>query len=494
MPGAMPNAAHGLPPWTNNMEIPQNVMRTQALFNPLSFQNTPQVKGRQIPGAPYTKPILTIHPTPLKSRVETQIPIKMTLFPVPQGVTKLHLPTQTISKPKLLVKPSPERSPDTLELYTMLVCSSAMENPEILRKALERAAAPEISPSQSSESGSDEEDDRKPLNGGEVLICSGCITRERKRAARKKVKKVEEEESWHKDEAKRVIVFNTHEVKDWQSPTSQPPSEATGDRPEPIVPDGALQVDAPMRIACYCRHQNEKIGFRVIFTIKDYQDRLIAQAITSSIMITDDHKTHNLLPISGQASGAPDGQMYPGSTSYSNERSYDMTSGAVPSMPPFRISPSTSDLQSLPQNFMPYPQPMNYPPPNPPQAISTTMAPRHPSPQASPSTPSGPPLSKKRKASASGKVPTGLAMTKLETGQPAMNNGPFVPVSATTSAIQSPFTPNLPNFSSNEQPFCPPAPMQNIATHFSTGPPTPNGNDQIFIPQSSCDLIQPTLF
>ncbi|TGO17444.1 hypothetical protein BTUL_0017g00240 [Botrytis tulipae] len=482
MPGTMPNAAHGLPPWTNSMEIPPNIMRAQAHFNPLSFQNTPHVKGRQIPGAPYTKPILTIHPTPLKSRVETQIPIKMTLFPVPQGVTKLHLPTQTISKPKLLVKPPPERSPDTLELYTMLVCSSAMENPDVLRKALERAAAPEVSPSQSSDNGSDEEDDRKPLNGGEVLICSGCITRERKRAARKKIKKVEEEESWHKDEAKRVIVFNTHEVKDWQSPTSQPPSEATGDRPEPMVPDGALQVDAPMRIACYCRHQNEKIGFRVIFTIKDYQDRLIAQAITSSIMITDDHKTHNLLPISGQASGAPDGQMYPGSTSYSNERSYDMTSGAVSGMAPFRVSPSASDLQSLPQNFMPYPQPMSYPPPNPPQAISTTMAPRHPSPQASPSTPSGPPLSKKRKASASGKVPTGLAMTKLETGQPAMSNGPFVPVSATTSAIPSPFTPNLPNFSSNEQPFCPPAPMQNIPTHFNTGPPTPNGNDQIFIP------------
>ncbi|ESZ95701.1 hypothetical protein SBOR_3921 [Sclerotinia borealis F-4128] len=481
MSGIMPNAAHGLPPWTNSMEVPHNMMRTQAQFNPLSFQNTPQYKNRQNSGVSYTKPILTIHPTPLKSRVETQIPIKMTLFPVPQGVTKLHLPTQTISKPKLLVKPPPDRSPDTLELYTMLVCSSAMENPDILRKALERAAAPEFSPSQSSDSGSDEDDDRKPLNGGEVLICSGCITRERKRAARKKVKKVEEEESWHKDEAKRVIVFNTHEVKDWQSPTSQPPSEATGDRPEPFVPDGAMQVDAPMRIACYCRHQNEKIGFRVIFTIKDYQERLIAQAITSSIMITDDHKTHNLLPIPGQVSCAPDGQMFSGPTSYSNERNFDMTSGVVPGMHPFRVSPSASDLQNLPQNFMPYPQPMNYPPSNPPQTISNTMTPRHPSPQASPSTPSGPPLSKKRKASSSGKVPTGLAMTKLETGQMGMNIGPLVPVSAATSTIPSPFTPNLPNFPSNEQPFCQPAPpMQHVSTHYNTGPPTPNSNDQLY--------------
>ena len=27
---------------------------------------------------------------------------------------------------------------------------------------------------------------------------------------------MEEEESWHKDEAKRVVVFNAQEIKDWQ--------------------------------------------------------------------------------------------------------------------------------------------------------------------------------------------------------------------------------------------------------------------------------------
>ncbi|QSZ32766.1 hypothetical protein DSL72_002345 [Monilinia vaccinii-corymbosi] len=497
--GAIPNGSHGLPPWTNPGDTPCNMMRTQLQFNPMTFQNTPQYKSCQNLGAPYTKPILTIHPTPLKSRVETQIPIKMTLFPVPQGVTKLHLPTQTISKPKLLVKPPPERSPDTLELYTMLVCSSAMEDPDILRKTLERAAAPEVSPSQPPDSGSDEEDDKNPLNGGEVLICSGCITRERKRAARKKVKKVEEEESWHKDEAKRVIVFNTREVKDWQSPTSQLSSEATGDRPEPIIPDGAMQVVAPMRIACYCRHQNEKIGFRVIFTIKDHQDRLIAQAITSSIMITDDHKTHNLLSLSGQVSGAPDGQMFSGPTSYSNERNFDMASGAVRGMSCFRVSPSASDLQSLPQKFMLYPQPMSYPPPNPLQAISTAITPRHPSPQASPSTPSGPPVSKKRKASSSSKVPTGLAMTKLETGQPGMNIGPLVPVSA-SSTIPSPFTPNGQTFPPNELPFCQPAPpIHHVSPHFNTGPPTPNSNDHLFIsnghrPQSTDNLAMHQLY
>ena len=153
-----------------------------------------------------------------------------------------------------------------------------MQNPEYRRRAFARAATasqPQDNRSdESAEGASDEDDENKPLNGGEVKICTGCITRERKRAARKKVKKVEEEESWHKDESRRVIVFNTHEVKEWQQPSSQVQSEATGDRLEPMVHEGAMQVDAPMRIACYCRHQNEKLGFQVIFTIKDCNDRL----------------------------------------------------------------------------------------------------------------------------------------------------------------------------------------------------------------------------
>lgn len=222
-----------------------------------------------------TPPRLTIHPAPLKSRVETQIPIKMTLFPVPPGVTKLHLPTHTISKPKLLAKPPVTKSPETLELSTMLVCTSAMRDPVKLRRAFLRAAGadpgsqkrPERRSSLGDVINDEEDDESKPLNGGEVVICPGCITRERKRAARKKMKKVDEEESWLKDEHRRVIVFNTHEVKEWQAPTKDSVAESEGDGPPPLVPDGAKQVDAPMRIACYCRHQNEKLGFQCVVPI-----------------------------------------------------------------------------------------------------------------------------------------------------------------------------------------------------------------------------------
>ncbi|RDL38238.1 Uncharacterized protein BP5553_02578 [Venustampulla echinocandica] len=433
-------------------------------------------------GPPY-RPILTIHPTPLKSRVETQIPIKMTLFPVPAGITKLHLPTHTISKPKLLAKPPPERSPETLELYTTLVCTSAMQNPEYRRRAFERAAAPlrqeeepqDIKPE-------DEKEEDKPVNGGNVEICPGCITRERKRAARKKVKKVEEEELWHKHEAKRVIVFNTHEIKDWQAPTAQPLSDTTGDRAEPFVPEGAMQVDAPMRIACYCRHQNEKLGFQVIFTIKDYQDNLIAQEITSSIMITDDHKTHNMAPLTAQTSNSSDGQMFSGAGSFPIDNQFDPSTGPVGDAGPFNLSQSNSDLQALRGNInLQFPASINLnPPSHPSQATSTTITPRNLSRQSSPSASSGP-ISKKRKASSSGNLPPGLAMTKLETGPVSPGQAGSSSMNAATSTLPSPFTPNIASFSPPDQSFGqPPANMPYIAHPFTTGPPTPNSNDHVF--------------
>jgi hypothetical protein len=461
-----------LPPMPQTFNQPQQIPRMPP---PNMFPNM---------GAPY-KPVLTLHPTPLKSRVETQIPIKMTLYPMPVGITKLHLPTHTISKPKLLAKPTPERSQDTLELYTTLVCTSAMQNPENRRKAFERAAASEpVKEESPGEGGSDEDDENKPLNGGDVKICVGCITRERKRAARKKVKKVEEEESWHKDEAKRVVVFNTHEVKDWQTPTSQPPSEATGDRAEPFVPDGAMQVDAPMRIACYCRHQNEKLGFQVIFTIKDWQDRLIAQEMTSSIMITDDHKTHNAPPtLSTQLSTGSDGQIFAGSAAFSTNNAFDIPGGSAGNMPPFRLSHSSSDLQGMQRDFnVQFPPPTSAAPSSQPSATtSATMTPRSLSRQTSPTAPTGP-SSKKRKASGSSKVPSGLAMTRLETGDTTLPPGPPTTLmSASTSAAASPFSPNLTAFPLPDQQFSQSsATIPNIPQQYNTGPPTPNSNDQVF--------------
>ncbi len=173
LPSALPPSGLTPSPVLNNVSPPYTLTHSQPANN--------------------FPPRLTVHPTPAKSRVETQIPIKMTLFPMRPGVTKLHLPPHTISKPKLLSKPAAVKSPDTLELHTVLVCTSAMRDPVKLQRAFARAAGtypqPKQEPTRRSSSGDliteDDDDESRPLNGGEVVICPGCITRERKRAARR---------------------------------------------------------------------------------------------------------------------------------------------------------------------------------------------------------------------------------------------------------------------------------------------------------------------
>ncbi|OAQ79881.1 membrane-tethered transcription factor [Purpureocillium lilacinum] len=394
---------------------------------------------------------LRIMPTPLKSRVETQIPIKMTLSPLPPGVTKLHLPAHTISKPKLLAKPAPERSPDTLELHVTLVCTSAMEQPGMKQKALDRACKlpqrhlPDL------------DDENSPQNGGDVRICQGCITRERKRAARKKIKKPDEEKLWGLDEERRVIVFNTQEVKEWQPLSGV--MDPNG-RPETVASNLAMQIDAPMRIACYCRHHNEKMGFNVIFTIKDFQDRVIAQAMSNPIMITDDHKTHPMT----QASSQP--AMSEAVTSSTAAQDPATSSLGPPAQNGYHMSPSASDHHAGQRNG----QSPSYAASTSGKTTPTMSAATAPTRTMSrpPSPSQGGPLAKKRKSSGSGtRVPNGLTMTRLETSPP--------PGSQTTSAqlstATSPFSPNPAAFSQMEQMFG--------QQPFANGPPTPGSSDQV---------------
>ncbi|MCJ1477367.1 hypothetical protein MMC13_006038 [Lambiella insularis] len=436
-------------------------------------------------------PVLVIHPTPHKSRVETQIPIKMTLCPMPPHIKKLHLPPHTISKPKLLAKDPLPRAPDMLELYTMLVCTSAMQDPTKMRRAFSRAAqgsteikkpTPRRSSSGDTVSILDEED--QPLNGGPVHICEGCILRERKRAARKKSKKPEEEEPWQKDETKRIIVFNTSEVKDWQTPSDPNEAKETVEAAQQSVftpPDCARQIDVPMRIACYCRHQNEKLGFQVIFTLKDHDDNLVAQAITNPIVITDDHKTH-----APPASLPAPGPMF-------LEQSV-VPSGTLPNRDPienygaqlYRNAHSTTDLQNLQHNYHPHFMPQPISPYAVPQSsshtTSTSLTPRNLSRQASPSAQLGR-THKKRKASGSGKIPDGLTMTRLQT-----TSGPSVPnQSWTTAASSNPASPAIiPPYASSfstfnntyERPYT--SGSSSRQTHVNTGPPTPNSSEQGF--------------
>ncbi|KIW39054.1 uncharacterized protein PV06_08868 [Exophiala oligosperma] len=479
---------------TMNGDSPGNAMfspNVQFSTNGLTFDPestaTPSTFTKDVSTPPSTvnsadgNPILTVHPTSLKSRVETQIPIKLTLSTLPSGAKKLRLPRHTISKPKFLSKSEISRSPEILELHTSLVCTSAMQDPNKLQRALARARGEESaplnrpSPASSDDSSTLKDDEDRPLNGGEVKICPGCIQRERKRASRKKQKKPEEEEMFQKDEERRVVVFNTNELKDWVGVSG----DVQPDLSRRLNPSTAMQVELPMRIACYCRHQNEKMGFQVIFTIKDCKDKVIAQALTNPIMITDDHKTHNppattanhpaTIPIT--APQLPGAGVF---AATSNE-------GAQTAVVHPRISKqsfSTTDLHGLQNNFNP-----KFPmaPASNPFAIpstlslqtSNTLTPRNLSRPASPNGVPGP-TTKRRKQSGSGKLPSGLTMTRLDTAQHSHSSSTTVP----STIAPSPWPQNMASYMPpNERQFVMPSSRPGP---FGTSPPTPGGNETTF--------------
>jgi len=444
-------------------------------------------------GAPGRSP-LHIAPISTKSRVETQINIVMTLEKPPPGIEHLHLPLHTIAKSKLLAKDEVDKA-RTLELHTMLVCTSAMHNAQFKEKALRRAAAQsnmdiQRRAEQLREAGDEEQNDSKdvaeedrPANGGEVRICNNCIQRERKRAGRKKLKREEEQQHWERYETERVVVFNSQEHLPFKAyDPNERDASAAAEEQNYTPPDGALQVTAAMRIACYCRHQSEKEGFRVIFTLKDIHGNVVAQQMSDSILITDDHKTHP----QNFPSGAPGDVYYPSAAYAPNglQTSYSMVGmSELPSqVHPFTSSRSTGNLQTLAygnQQFNPHSHVHQLPASGyASQTTSATMTPTNLSRPASPTSAgqSGP--NKKRKSSSfHRRVPSGLTMTpRVDTSQPPSSTIPSASLSVT-----SPFSPNGGNFGAQSEASYMTIPHNGTnAQYFGSGPSTPNETAHAF--------------
>ncbi|ODQ64893.1 hypothetical protein NADFUDRAFT_66024 [Nadsonia fulvescens var. elongata DSM 6958] len=227
---------------------------------------------------------LQISEVPAKSRVETQIKVAISFFPIPTE-TMVHLPSDTISKPRLQLRVPFTPSPDTLMLDTIVVCDTNLDQ--------------------------------------YVNICNGCINRERKRAARKKVKNPIEELHWQAHQQRRAIILNCREVIDFSNIVETVSIEEKGDSTDvngsttlsSIDQDSSnhgvnsglnsvnkesfiqgKELEIPMRLACYCRHHQEKIGFRAYFVFRDHTGQVVARGRTTPIMITDDHKTANINP------------------------------------------------------------------------------------------------------------------------------------------------------------------------------------------------------
>ncbi|KAL6860975.1 hypothetical protein J3F83DRAFT_225882 [Trichoderma novae-zelandiae] len=339
---------------------------------------------------------VNIQQSALKSRVETQMMVTITMSHLPFGVTKLHLPPHTISKPKHRLRPPPPLSPDTLELYVSLVCTTPMEQPELRKRALQRAAEVDhrYLPSL-------QEVEHETQNGCQIRICPKCMERERKRANRKKEhERSDQEELWYLDESHRIIIFNTFEMSEWRPPTAQ--KEKGSDRPPQAELfrqcPAAMQVAVPMRLACYCRHQKEKTGFRVIFTFKDWKSNVVAQAMSGSIMITDDHKTTTPSPADDAPELEPQGpakrRKASSASSLSSSSAPNAQHGApIPSIesqaltPSHRATPASLPFQNGTAQLTPAVSPVFSPNMHgfqQPQGLMSTMAPQMPVPNGPP--------------------------------------------------------------------------------------------------------------
>lgn len=465
--------------------------------SPGANDSTPASTSRDVGGRTgLGRSPLHIAPISTKSRVETQINVVMTLEKPPPGTEHLHLPLHTIAKSKLLAKEDFDKT-RVLELHTMLVCTSAMHNAQYKERAMKRAAAQNNAEIQrraelSRDSNDQDKNDQKNLpeedkvaNGGEVKICSNCIQRERKRAGRKKTKREEEQQHWERFETERVVVFNSNEYLPFKpcEPGQYPQRDINAEGEQYVPPDGSLHVTAAMRIACYCRHQSEKEGFQVIFTLKDHHGHVVAQQISDSILITDDHKTH---PQSFSTTVAGEGY-YQNAAYLPNglPMSQSMVDMSAP-VHQFTSSRSAGNLPALAYGaqFNPHSHVHQLPASGYASgSTSATMTPTSLSRPASPTNAGQAGPNKKRKSSTfHRRIPSGLTMTpRVDTSQPPSSNLP------SAVSMNTPFSPSG-QFPAMNQSYMTIPNNNGPAQYYGSGPPTPSENAPFNFSQPQVDM------
>ncbi|KAH7073556.1 hypothetical protein BKA63DRAFT_35811 [Paraphoma chrysanthemicola] len=227
-----------------------------------------------------------------KTRAETQIKTLLVIKPLSRQRQYIRFPRHTLSKSKQLATKDEidtnQANDASIIVDLTLVCATAVDKPQDLKRALRRARGSEPTPRRArgtQVSEIEKDDAAHPQNGGAVVICEGCKERERKRYDRKKKRNQDEENEWTNYEDDRIIMINEKEFKRLQDV-------------EPDATNGseAKKVEFAMRITCYCRHQEEKspMGYKVIFTFKDSMGRVITQQVSEIIQITDDHKNREM--------------------------------------------------------------------------------------------------------------------------------------------------------------------------------------------------------
>src|SRR6266480_1561333 len=210
-------------------------------------------------------------------------------------------------------------------------------------------------------------------------------------------------------------------------------------------------------------------SIRVIFTIKDHEGKFIAQTMTQSIHITDDHKTHGPAVSGGQDFGFTDQNQY-GLGAFMPGDAANMIQGNLP----HRQYHSTTDLTALSRTFATQNSWTN-------SALSQSSNPfsgpnsstlshnRTLSRPPSPSAQIGP--KKKRKGSTGQhKLPPNLMMTRADQPQPLsipdITSGSILTTATGFSSDGGPYTAGPePTFRLSQG---------SLGPGFHTGPPTPS--------------------
>ncbi|GMM51773.1 Mga2 protein [Starmerella bacillaris] len=253
------NPEFGEKNFDNEGEVIDTLMEKLS-FGPVNnVQTSPQFIDKAIVSRPQLwrnlKYSLELEKFPEKSRVETQIKctliIKNTRTNSPPEETLLHLPADTIARPRFqLANPQILHEDATLRAATLYLSVDAI-NPH--------------SPNEN------------------ILMCTKCLAREKKRAFRKKTMDPNEEHYWNESKMRRIIIINGKEVIP--------------------IKDGGI-VELPLRIACYCRHHAAKSGYQLLFSLRSASGELLGATVSTSIFITDSHKEQRRLSTTSSVESA----------------------------------------------------------------------------------------------------------------------------------------------------------------------------------------------
>ncbi|ORZ13726.1 hypothetical protein BCR42DRAFT_453057 [Absidia repens] len=226
---------------------------------------------------PWHVKVLGLPSSGAKSRVETQIKIVIQLVNSTGDLattwSHLKLPEYMVARDKLKkrnqnktttsgeIQPNDDKSDmtdaDVLKLEAAVVCDGHADN--------------------------------------EIIMCSSCVHRERKRTKRKRDNKVARAANKEGCAAKLAALF-AHELPDLSNENvmAEERKKILLFNCNEYVEFSNGEATLPTRVTCYCRHHSEKVGFRIVFTVKDSHNHVLGTGRSPPIMITDDHKSSKI--------------------------------------------------------------------------------------------------------------------------------------------------------------------------------------------------------